>query len=240
MLSRNTWFDAGRCRGRKSRSSRTASRLTYFIRSPQAQLRRELNAEEKFVVCYIGTMGMAHGLETLLNAADQLRRLAPDVLFLMVGEGADKERIMGLAKTRQLDNLRFVDQQPRVTIPTYISASDVSLVLLKKTELFRTVIPTKMLEFMACARPVILGVDGQAREIIEQAQAGVFIEPENEEALVRAVMRLREDASLRGRLGNNGRRYILEHFSRQQTAAEYIRVLDKLLGRNQPTEAVAA
>ncbi len=203
-------------------------------------LRSQLGAEGKFIVCYIGTMGMAHGLETLVDAARQLQQSVPDVLFLLVGEGADKERIMAMAKEFGLDNLRFVDQQPRETIPAYISASDASLVLLKKTDLFKTVIPTKMLEFMSCARPVILGVDGQAREIMEKAQAGIFIEPGNANALVEALKRLRADASLRETLGSNGRRHIVEHFSREQTAATYIGVLERLLGRNSSVEAVAA
>ena len=95
-----------------------------------------------------------------------------------------------MAAARPLTNIRFVDQQPRNKIPAFISASDASLVLLKKTELFKTVIPTKMLEFMSCARPLIFGVDGQARDIMESAQAGIFIEPENSRQLVEAVIRL--------------------------------------------------
>ncbi len=209
-------------------------------RKSDHEMRSRLNAEGKFIVCYIGTMGMAHGLETLVQAADQLQQAAPDVLFLLVGEGADKERIIALAKGRGVNNLRFVDQQPRETIPAYISASDAALVLLKKTDLFKTVIPTKMLEFMSCARPVILGVDGQAREIMEAAQAGIFIEPGNASALVDAVNRLRADAHLRETLGSNGRRHIIEHFSREQTAATYINVLERLLGKNSSPEAVAA
>ena len=136
-------------------------------------LRKELASEGKFVVSYIGTMGMAHGLETIIAAASQLRDTNPEIIFLMLGEGAEKERIAALARERGLNNLRFVDQQPREKIPAYICASDVCLVLLKKTDLFKTVIPTKMLEFMSCARPVILGVDGQARAILEEARGGL-------------------------------------------------------------------
>jgi glycosyltransferase involved in cell wall biosynthesis len=152
-------------------------------------------------------------------------------MFLLVGEGADKERILAMAAARRLANLHFVDQQPREKIPAFISAADATLVLLRKTELFKTVIPTKMLEFMSCARPVILGVDGQAREIVERAQAGIFIEPENPQALIDVILRLRVDRELREALGQNGRRYIVERYSRQRTAAAYITVLDKLLGR---------
>ena len=198
--------------------------------APDRELRRELGAEGKFLVCYIGTMGMAHGLETLVEAAARLRDSAPQVLFLLVGEGAEKSHITSLARSRGLTNLRFVDQQPREKIPVYIRASDVCLVLLKKSELFKTVIPTKMLEFMACARPVILGVDGQSRKIVDEAQAGLFMEPENPDALAEAILHLAADSELRESMGSNGARHILRHFSRQQTAKDYLAVLRSVVG----------
>ena len=191
-------------------------------------IRRQLNAEGKFLVCYIGTMGNAHGLETLLDAAATLQHAQPNVLFLLVGEGAEKERIKSLAQSRGLDNILFLDQQAREKIPAFISASDASLVLLKKTDVFKTVIPTKMLEFMSCARPVILGVDGQAREIVEGAGAGQIIEPENSEALAQAIKTLAANAGLRTKLGQKGREYILQNFSRARTAKKYIGVLESL------------
>src|ERR1700728_1126431 len=208
-----------------------------FPGGTETTLRRELRAEGKFVVSYIGTMGMAHGLETIIAVAAQLQNTNPEIVFLMLGEGAEKERIVALARERGLNNLRFVDQQPREKIPAYICASDVCLVLLKKTELFKTVIPTKMLEFMSCARPVILGVDGQARKIMDQAGAGVYVEPENAEALVQVITRLAANPVLRETLGRNGRRHIVEHFSRQQTAKAYIAVLEEILDIEQPRAA---
>jgi glycosyltransferase involved in cell wall biosynthesis len=209
--------------------------------SPQGSsvLRQELGADGKFVVCYIGTMGMAHGLETLVEAAARLHSAKPEILFLLVGEGADKERIQALARSRGLTNLRFVDQQPREKIPGYIRASDACLVLLRKTDLFKTVIPTKMLEFMSCARPVVLGVDGQARQILDAARAGIFVEPENASDLVQAIVRLATDAGLRDSLGRNGRRHILENFSRRQTAKTYIAVLDDLINGDRRRLAAA-
>ena len=198
---------------------------------PQANhaLRQELAAEGKFLVGYIGTMGMAHGLETLLDAAQQLQQQNSNVHFLLVGEGAEKKRIKTLAHSRGLSNLRFLDQQPREKIPAFISASDACLVLLKKTDVFKTVIPTKMLEFMSCSRPVILGVDGQARQIVEEAGAGIVIEPENADALVRAIQQLSANPELGTALGQKGREYILRSFSRAHTAEKYIEVLKKLL-----------
>ncbi len=191
-------------------------------------LRSQLQAASRFLVCYVGTMGMAHGLETLLDAAAILKPAIPDVLFLLIGEGAEKDRIKSLAQSRGLANVKFLDQQPREKIPAFISASDACLVLLKKTDVFKTVIPTKMLEFMSCARPVILGVDGQARQIVEQADAGIVIEPENVEALVRAIQQLAANREQGIALGQKGREYIVKNFSRAHTAEKYIQVIESL------------
>jgi len=196
-----------------------------------ATLRQQLGAEGKFLVCYVGTMGMAHGLETLLDAATQLQHENSEVLFLLVGEGAEKARIKSLAESRRLANVRFLDQQPRERIPAFISASDACLVLLKKTDVFKTVIPTKMLEFMSCARPVILGVDGQARQIVEEAGAGLVIEPENAPALTQAIRQLAANRELGAALGIKGREHILQHFSRAGTAEKYIYVLQPVSNR---------
>ena len=210
-----------------------------FSPNADSDIRTELGAQEKFIVSYIGTMGNAHGLETLIEAAAKLQDSAPRVLFLLLGEGAEKEALVSLSRSRGVSNLRFVDQQSRAKIPAYICASDACLVLLKKTEIFRTVIPTKMLEFMSCARPVILGVEGQAQKILEDAQAGICIEPEDPSKLAETVSRLAQDPQLGKSLGRNGRRYILQHYTRRQASAAYIRLLNKLLGEEKPRAAAA-
>ncbi len=184
----------------------------------------------RFVICYIGTMGMAHGLETLIAAAERLRETFPQAIFLMIGEGAEKDRIVELAKARGLNNIIFLDQQPREQIPAYIAGSDVCLVMLKKTELFKTVIPTKLLEYMACEKPVIVAVDGQARQVVEEAGAGIFVEPDDSQALAEAIPVLASDHEGRRRMGISGREYIVSRLSREQTARTYISVLEKLEG----------
>ena len=192
------------------------------------QVREEMRLQDKFVVGYIGTLGMAHGLETLIEAAAETQRVAPGVSFLVVGEGAEKARLAALAETKHLGNVLFVDQQERAKIPEFIRACDVCLVLLRKSDLFKTVIPTKMLEFMSCGRPVVLGVEGQARHIIEQARAGICIEPQNAAELVTAILRLRDSSVLREQFGRNGRNHIRAHYSRRQTAKTYISVLEDI------------
>ena len=205
--------------------------------SPQSAdpgLRERLAIEGKFVVSYIGTLGMAHGLESVLEAASRLRH-ASQIVFLLIGDGAEKSRITSLARERQLNNVRFLDQQPREQIPAHICASDACLVTLKKNEIFKTVIPT-----MSCARPVIVGVDGQARKIIEDAQAGICVEPENPEQIASAIIQLSSSIDLRELLGRNGRRYIAQHFSRDKTAGNYLAVLETVLGRTSKYQAAAA
>ena len=192
------------------------------------EVRKQLKIEDRFLVCYIGTMGNAHGLETLIAAAEELQTALPNAMFLLIGEGAEKERIVELAAARGLTNIQFLGQQPREQIPAYVSAADLCLVMLKKTELFKTVIPTKLLEYMACERPVIVAVDGQARQIVEEACAGVFVEPENNKGLVNAILDLAGDPDRRRQMGLSGRQYIVNKFSRGKTAQDYISVLEAL------------
>jgi len=192
------------------------------------EVRKQLKIEDRFLVCYIGTMGNAHGLETLIAAAEELQTALPNAMFLLIGEGAEKERIVELAAARGLTNIQFLGQQPREQIPAYVSAADLCLVMLKKTELFKTVIPTKLLEYMACERPVIVAVDGQARQIVEEAGAGVFVEPENNKSLVNAILDLAEDPERRRQMGVSGRQYIVNKLSRERTARDYITVLEAL------------
>jgi len=211
----------------------------FSLQAADPRICSELRADGRFVVSYIGTMGMAHGLETLLEAARLLQFRSPQVLFLLLGEGAEKQRLVNLTRSQGLTNVCFVDQQSRERIPAYICASDACLVMLKKADLFKTVLPTKLLEFMSCARPVILAVDGEARRIMDEAGAGIFVEPQNSADLAAAIVRLAGDPELCNLLGSNGRRYVADHFSRQQTAERYIDVLESLC-RPKAVESVAA
>jgi colanic acid biosynthesis glycosyl transferase WcaI len=190
-----------------------------------AETRKQLDLDDRFLVCYIGTMGNAHGLKTLIEAAEELQTRLPSATFLLIGEGAEKEQIIQLAAARSLTNIRFLDQQPRQRIPAYISAADLCLVMLKRTELFKTVIPTKLLEYMACERPVIVAVDGQARKIVEAAGAGMYTEAEDSRALAKAILDLANCPDQRQKMGLKGRQYIIDNFSRERTAGDYITVL---------------
>jgi glycosyltransferase involved in cell wall biosynthesis len=205
---------------------------------PDQRLLGELGLAGKFVVSYIGMLGSAQGVSTILEAAALLRH-RPEIAFLLVGDGAERGRIEGQVREQKLENLKLLPQQPRSAVPGLIASSNACLVVLRDAEVFKTVIPTKMLEFMSCARPVVVAVQGQAREIVEAAEAGICVPPENPGALAAAVERLYGDEAERERLGQNGRRYIVGHMSREQTASDYLKVIERVVEAVQPPRVPA-
>ena len=200
-------------------------------------IRGEFGLEQSFVVSYIGTFGNAHGLAVLLDAAERMRENRA-VRFLLVGEGAEKENIVASARARGLRNIEVRDQYPRERVPELICASDVCLVTLKDSPVFQTVVPTKMLEFMACAKPVVLCVRGEAASILTEAKGGIVVKPGSVEELVAAVSLLQADEAMRRRMGSSARSFILQTRSRNKTAEIYARVLSATLdGRGLPAPA---
>lgn len=186
-------------------------------------LAADLGLTGKFVAAYIGTHGMAHHLETVLEAAASIDH--PDIVFLLVGDGAERRRLLETRDRLGLRSVLMLEQLPKATMPALLSQTDVSLVLLKDMELFRTVIPSKIFESMAMEVPIILGVAGEARAIVEDAGAGLCITPESADELAAAVRRLHEDPELAQRLGRQGRRYVEERFDRDRLAQRYVDVL---------------
>ena len=187
------------------------------------QLREELGLLGKFIVSYIGTHGMSHGLEDVLQAAVKL----PQVIFLFVGEGAEKARLKAEAAALQLTNVQFVDQQPRDRLLAFYRASDVSLVPLRNLPLFQKVLPSKLFELMGNGVPLICNVAGEAAQLVERAQGGLCIEPENVEAWVKAIEQLRDDESLRRQLGEQGKAFVLAHYLREKLALRYVAALQE-------------
>ncbi|WP_340645153.1 glycosyltransferase family 4 protein [Phenylobacterium sp.] len=183
--------------------------------------------EGKIVFGYVGTHGMAHNLETLLRAAE-LTRDDPEIAYLMAGSGAQRSKLVALRDELGLTNVVMLDHQPRSEMPTIWSNTDVSLVLLRRSPLFHRVIPSKMFEAMAMSRPIILAVDGQARAILEAGDCGIFVEPEDPEALATTVRRLSADIGLRSRLGANGKSFVRANYNRRVLAERYLRIIESV------------
>ena len=193
----------------------------------RARLRNRIPLRDGFVVLYAGTLGMAHDLETVLAAAGRLR-VHPDIVFILIGEGAHREQVMARIEELRLANVRVLGKLPRPEIPKWLAAADACLVPLRKREVFKTAIPSKMFEAMAAAKPVILGVEGEAQEILADARAGIAVPPEDPEALAEAILRLRQDARLARELGANGRRAALGKYSRAKQATAYAELLARV------------
>jgi len=191
--------------------------------------KKRLGYFDKFIVSYIGTLGLSHANNVTLQTAALLQESHPDILFLLVGEGAEKESLIETAEKENLTNVVFVDQISKQELPAYYNMSDIVLVTLRDLPLFRHVIPSKIFEIMAMARPMIIAVDGEARAIIEIAQAGIFCEPEHPQALKEAVLSFYNNAHLACTYGKNGRRFVEAFFDRDKLADDYLEILKQVL-----------
>jgi glycosyltransferase involved in cell wall biosynthesis len=192
--------------------------------------RKQHNLEGKFLAVYVGTHGMAHQLDIVLEAADRLRDRT-DIAFLLVGDGAERERLVGQSRAMALPNLLMLPQMPREQIPDVWAASDAAIVTLRATPLFELVIPSKMFEAMAMRRPIVLGVRGQAQQIVEDGDCGLTFAPGDAGGLADCVLRLAADPALRRRLGENGHRLVTTTYDRALLASKYLVVLERTLGR---------
>ncbi|MGH9768648.1 MAG: glycosyltransferase family 4 protein [Blastocatellia bacterium] len=207
-----------------------------YLASAQAapeRLREELGLEGKFIVSYIGTHGMSHALEVVLRAAKELER-DPAIHFLFVGEGAEKESLKRLASELRLNNATFINQQPRERLLSFYGLSGLSVVPLKRLQIFKKVLPSKLFELMGVGCPVICSVEGEAAGLVTTAESGLCIEPENVVALVEAVSRLRDDRELRARMSENGRSFVRTRYLRSALAEKYLNALETVVAGQRP------
>jgi glycosyltransferase involved in cell wall biosynthesis len=204
---------------------RNGVNLSGFTPGPKDNgLREELGiGGDQFLATYVGTLGMAHGLASVVETAG-LTRDEP-IHYLLVGEGAEKEELEREVARLGLKNVTFAGRQPRERVPLILSASDAVIVHLRDDPLFGTVIPSKIFEAMASARPIVLAVRGESAEIVRRAEAGLVTQPESPPELAGALRRLRSDPELAERLGLNGRRAAEGEFCRVTAAARMLEAL---------------
>jgi colanic acid biosynthesis glycosyl transferase WcaI len=194
-----------------------------------AALERQLGLEGKFVAAYVGTLGMAHGLGTILDAAERLKA-REDIAFVLVGTGAEHAKLEAEARERGLANVRFVGAVSKAEVKDYWRLCDVALVLLRDLPLFRHVIPSKIFEAWGTGRPVILGVAGESAGIVEAAGGGVVIPPEDAAALAGAIGRLADDRAAAEALGQAGRNHVEREYDREDLAGRMLEVLAEAAG----------
>lgn len=158
-----------------------------------AALVEKYNLKGKFVAGYVGTHGMAHKLDFILNSWPKNN---PDFHLMLMGDGAEKSKLIVLAKALNITNISFIPSMLKEDVPAYLSLMDVSLVPLKKSELFKTVIPSKIFENSAMQIPILLGVEGESADIIQKYNAGLCFEPENKEDFLTKLNLLKEDQTV--------------------------------------------
>lgn len=194
----------------------------------KSELKKKYGLSYKFIVTYIGTHGLSHALDKVLDTANLLKD-EKDIKFLLVGEGAEKENLVKKAKQMGLKNIQFIDQIDKNQLPDYYSLSDVVLVTLRDLPLFRGAIPSKTFEIMAMARPIVLSVAGELKDLVEKAEAGLYSEPENPVMLKDKILELKNNPKLCKQLGENGRKYVEKYFDRNQLADKYQELLHRLI-----------
>lgn len=182
--------------------------------------RKLLGLGDRFIVLYIGAHGISQGLGSLLDAAARLRE-HQDVEFVFVGEGAVKEELQKQAAAEGLSNVRFFPPAEKDRVRDFYTACDVAVVPLRNIPLFETFLPSKLFEIMAMSRPIIGALAGEAASILDASEGGVIVTPEDGEGIASAVLSLKADSSFRMKLGESGRRFVKEKYSRSALAALY-------------------
>jgi glycosyltransferase involved in cell wall biosynthesis len=187
-------------------------------------VRREFNLSGKFVVTYTGALGMANDIDTLIRAAEHLRRTA-NIHFLLVGGGKELERLQSDVSNRGLTNVMFTGPQPKNRVPAFLAASDACVALLKNIPMFRTTYPNKVFDYMAAGRPTVLAIDGVIREVIEAAHGGIYVSPGDDTAIADAICTLSGNPLLSNQMGKAARDYVVTHFNRRDQAQSFLQLL---------------
>ena len=196
----------------------------FYPRKKNDKLLEHLNLEGKFIIGYVGTHGMAHGLDFILNSIEKVKD--KNMHFLFIGDGSEKEKLLKLAKKINLKNITFLDPISKELVPEYLSITDISLVPLVKADNYKQVIPSKIFESSAMHKPILLGVEGQAKKIIDKHNAGLSYEPENQDDFLAKLKKI-SDKSMYDDL-INGCQSLAVAYNRKTLAKKMLKILTKI------------
>jgi glycosyltransferase involved in cell wall biosynthesis len=200
--------------------------VRFFAPQKNGQSKRDaLGLDGRFVVAYVGSHGLSHGLGAVLDAA----QAQPEVTFLLVGDGADRDRLLAERDRRQLHNVVMRPSVARADVPALYAAADACLVPLRDVPIFETFVPSKLFEVLAAGRPVIGAVRGEARDILTRSGGALLVDPERGDQLADAIDQLRHDADLRAELARRGRAFAEQHYDRDALAARYLDLLQAVV-----------
>ncbi len=197
---------------------------TFVPAGRETSLRAAHGFGDACVVLYIGAHGISQALPALLEAARDLAD-RPDIRFVFVGEGAEKTLLVERAAALGLENVTFLPGQAKASMPEWYATADIALVPLRNIPLFETFIPSKMFEILACARPIVGSVRGEARAILTRSGGALVVDPEDGPAVAAAVRQLADDPARRAELGAAGRAFVSAHYERKALARTYLALL---------------
>lgn len=189
--------------------------------------RKEHDLENHFVITYVGAHGVANHLDQILDSGKKLEDT--NVLFLLIGQGMEKERLIEKSKKIKNTNVRFLDPVPKKEVFKYILASEMGASVLKKVDTFKTVYSNKSFDYFSCKKPILMAIDGVSRELIEAAKAGVYVEPENADEYNKAIREYLSDELRLKKEGENGYKYAKNNFDREFLAKEYLKSIEKIV-----------
>lgn len=189
--------------------------------------RQKENLNGKFIITYVGAHGVANYLEQLLYAGERLKDT--NVLFLLIGQGMEKKKLKEKADEMNLSNVRFIDPVPKKEVFKYILASEMGTSVLKKNDTFKTVYSNKTFDYMSCKKPILMAIDGVSKELVEEAQCGSYIEPENIGEFEKVIKLYLLSPERLVEEGENGYRYAKNHFDRKVLAEKYIEKIKVIL-----------
>ena len=198
----------------------------FYPKEKNKELINKYNLDDKFVITYVGAHGISQNLSTIVKVAKGLKE-EKDIQFLFVGEGAEKENLQQLVREQEINNVIFIDSQPKEMIPEFYNLSDISLIPLKNIELFKTFIPSKMFEIMACGVPIVASLEGEAADILNESQAAEVVKPDNAEEIMRAIIKLKQDKVLLEKLKRNGPAFVEKKYSRRKLAEQYLKIISE-------------
>ena len=193
----------------------------------KVSFRKEHNLEGKFVIIYVGAHGIANHLEQIIDTG--LLLLNTNVLFLLIGDGMEKKRLVALAKEKKLNNIRFLDPVPKAEVFKYILASDMGTSVLKNVDTFKTIYSNKTFDYMSCKIPILMAIDGVSKKLVEDAQAGEFVEPENPKDFAEKIKFYLNYPDQVLKQGENGYKFAKSNFDRTVLAEKYIGLIKERL-----------
>lgn len=199
----------------------------FYPRVKNQSLIQKYGLKNKFIISYMGAHGISQNLGTILKVAKKLKT-DEDIHFLFIGEGAEKDQLKKIAKEENINNVTFIDSQAKEMMPDFYCISDICLIPLKNIEIFKTFIPSKMFEIMACGIPIVASLEGESADILKESNAALVVEPDDSEAIKKALLELKNNEVLYRQLKENGPKFVEENYSRKKLAEKYLEIISNI------------